>query len=76
MPIQKSITKDEYGSHIWVLLNDASSEAKSKKTHLQIDCKAKMHTIESEHKFSEENANCKLLFTENYGTNEIYSWKN
>jgi hypothetical protein len=69
----KRVTKDEYGSYIWVLLNDATT-SKSQKTRLHFACKEKMFTIEHEVSFSEFDAKGKVLTASNFGRQEQYQW--
>ena len=69
----KRVTKDEYGSYIWVLLNDATT-TKSQKTRLHFACKEKMFTIEHEVSFSEFDAKGKVLTASNFGRQEQYQW--
>ena len=70
----KHVTKDEYGSYIWVLLNDTSANVKSQKTRLQISCKEKMFSVNHEVSFSGYNANGKVLNASNFGRGEQYHW--
>jgi hypothetical protein len=70
----KRVTKDEYGSYIWVLMNDASANVKSQKTRLHFACKEKMFTIEHEVSFSEFDAKGKVLTANNFGRQEQYEW--
>ena len=70
----KRVTKDEYGSYIWVLLNDTSANVKSQKTKLHIACKEKMFTVDHEVSFSDYNANGKVLKASNFGRHEQYQW--
>lgn len=70
----KRVTKDEYGSYIWVLLNDTTANVKSQKTKLHIACKEKMFTIEHEVSFSDYNANGKVLNASNFGRGEQFQW--
>lgn len=70
----KRVTKDEYGSYIWVLLNDTSANVKSQKTRLQISCKEKMFTVNHEVNFSDFNASGKILNASNFGREEQYQW--
>ena len=70
----KHVTKDEYGSYIWVLLNDTSENVKSQKTRLKISCKEKMFTVDHEVSFSEYNANGKVLNVSNFGNEKQYQW--
>jgi DNA gyrase/topoisomerase IV subunit B len=69
----KRVTKDEYGSYIWVLMNDATTP-KSQKTRLHFACKEKMFTIEHEVSFSEFDAKGKVLTASNFGRQEQYQW--
>jgi DNA gyrase/topoisomerase IV subunit B len=69
----KRVTKDEYGSYIWILLNDATT-SKSQKTRLHFACKEKMFTIEHEVSFSEFDAKGKVLTASNFGRQEQYQW--
>lgn len=69
----KRVTKDEYGSYIWVLMNDAST-SKSHKTRLHFACKEKMFTIDQEVSFSEFDAKGKVLTASNFGRQEQYQW--
>jgi hypothetical protein len=62
----KNVTKDEYGSYIWVLLNDSSAKYKSQKTQLQISCTEKMYIEKKELMFSELNANGDVRFAKIY----------
>ena len=71
----KSVTKDEFGSYIWLLSNDTSADFKSKKTKIQIACKEKMYSLSHEIEFSDFNANGLVLMTSNYQAQNTYAWK-
>ena len=70
----KHVTKDEYGSYIWILMNDKSQKVKSQKTKIHIACKEKMFTVDHEVSFSDYNANGKVLNASNFGRQEQYQW--
>jgi hypothetical protein len=70
----KRVTKDEYGSYIWVLMNDKAANVKSQKTKIHISCKEKMFIVEHEVSFSDYNANGKVLNASNFGRQEQYQW--
>jgi len=70
----KRVTKDEYGSYIWVLTNDAATNVKSQKTKIHFSCKEKMFIVEHEVSFSDYNANGKVLTASNFGRGEQYHW--
>jgi hypothetical protein len=69
----KRVMKDEYGSYIWVLMNDATT-SKSQKTRLHFACKEKMFTVDHEVVFSEFDAKGKVLTANNFGRQEQYQW--
>jgi hypothetical protein len=63
----KNVTKDEYGSYIWVLMNDSDLMYKSRKYQIKIACKEKMFLASQGSLFSEPNANGSLVrFSFNY----------
>lgn len=66
----KNVTKDEYGSYIWLLLNGGMSDFKSHKSKIQIACKEKMFSVSHEIGFSEYNAKGNVLMTKKKG----YKW--
>lgn len=70
----KRVTKDEYGSYIWVLMNDGASKVKSQKTKLQISCEKKLFTVSHEIRFSDYNANGKVVATKNFDGYNHYRW--
>lgn len=57
----KNVTKDEYGSYIWVLMNASGLNYKSQKFKIQISCKEKMYLASHDVFFSELNANGDVL---------------
>lgn len=57
----KNVTKDAYGSYIWVLMNDSALKHKSHKFQIQISCKEKMYLASHDVMFSESNANGDML---------------
>jgi hypothetical protein len=69
----KHVTKDEYGSYIWVLMNDAST-SKSQKTRIHFACKEKMFTVDHEVVFAEFDATGNVLTASNFGRQEQYQW--
>lgn len=69
----KRVMTDEYGSYIWVLMNDATT-SKSQKIRLHFACKEKMFTIDHEVVFSEFDAKGKVLTASNFGREEQYQW--
>ena len=70
----RHVTKDEYGSYIWILMNDKTQKVKSEKTKLHFACKEKMFTVDHEISFSDFNANGKVLTASNFGRVEQYEW--
>lgn len=70
----KNVTKDEYGSYIWILMNDKTQKVKSEKTKLHFACKEKMFTVDHQISFSDFNANGKVLNASNFGRVEQYEW--
>jgi hypothetical protein len=70
----KRVTKDEYGSYIWVLLNDSAANVKSQKTKIHISCKEKMFIVDHEVSFSDFNASGKILNASNFGRQVQYQW--
>jgi hypothetical protein len=69
----KRITKNNYGSYIWILMND-SSTLKSQKTRLHILCREKVFSIDHEVGFSEFDAKGKILTANNFGKQGQYEW--
>lgn len=70
----KHVAKDEYGSYIWILMNDKSQKVKSEKAKLHFACKEKMFTVDHEVSFSGYNATGKVLTASNFGRVEQYQW--
>lgn len=69
----KRVLKDEYGSYIWILMNDIST-SKSQKTRLHLACKEKMFIVEHEVFFSELDAKGKVLTASNFGIQVEFQW--
>jgi hypothetical protein len=57
----KNVTKDVYGSYIWMLMNDSAMNNKSHKYKVQIACKEKMYFASHDVVFSKQNANGDVL---------------
>ncbi len=70
----KNVTRDAYGSYIWVLMNDSTEKYKSKKTQLQISCKENMFSVSHDIGYSEFNANGDVLMTTPYAKMNLYKW--
>lgn len=70
----KNVTKDEYGSYIWLLRNGGLTNFKSHKSKIQISCKEKMFTVSHEIGFSEYNAKGDVVLTHNYQVHNRYKW--
>lgn len=70
----KRVTKDEYGSYIWVLMND-SSVMKSQRSKIHISCKEKMFIIDKEVTFNDLNAKGKIFAANNFDRQKDYQWQ-
>lgn len=57
----KNVTKDAYGSYIWMLMNESALSHKSHKFRVQISCKEKMYFSSHDVFFSKPNANGDVL---------------
>lgn len=70
----KNVTKDEYGSYIWLLRNGGLANFKSHKSKIQIACKEKMFSVSHEIGFSDYNAKGAVVLTHNYQAHNRYEW--
>lgn len=71
---KNNVTKDAYGSYIWVLMNDSSAKYKSQKRQLKIACKEKMFSASHDIGFSEFNASGDVMMTSPYARMNLYKW--
>jgi hypothetical protein len=69
-----NVTKDEYGSYIWLLRNGGLANFKSHKSKIQIACKEKMFSVSHEIGFSDYNAKGDVVETHNYQAHKRYEW--
>jgi hypothetical protein len=70
----KNVTKDDYGSYIWLLRNGGLADFKSQKSKIQIACKEKMFSVSHEIGFSGYSANGNVVLTQNYQAMSRYKW--
>jgi hypothetical protein len=70
----KNLTRDEYGSYIWLLRNGGLANFKSHKSKIQIACKEKMFSVSHEIGFSDYNAKGAVVLTHNYQAHNRYKW--